>query len=227
MEKQQIRKRSARLRGPSTRPAVMPSLVSNEKQRVAGSRPPAVVAAKAAPEEFVSRDALLEAPARRTIRIFASALRVLLRPIRRGPLVPATAALTLIVGAIAITVSGGPSIHGSAAPPLTLPPDPQIASLLASYAQPSEADKPVEAVQLPTPHILEALKTRSVTVGRGDTISSIAAAAGLSIETLISFNSVSDVRLLTVGTVLKVPSMNGTLYTVRPGDNLERIAVSN
>lgn len=105
---------------------------------------------------------------------------------------------------------------------LSLPPDHQIASVLADFGQSSQDAKP--NVKIPNPKILDALKTTTYTLKPGDTISGIAQTEHVNVETLISFNGITDVRRLTAGTQLKIPSMNGTLYRVRPGDTLEGIA---
>ncbi len=59
----------------------------------------------------------------------------------------------------------------------------------------------------------------------GDTISSISLKFGLrNISTLIAVNNISNVRKLQAGQKLKVPSMDGILYTVQQGDSLDGIA---
>jgi len=63
------------------------------------------------------------------------------------------------------------------------------------------------------------------TVQPGDSISSITKRFGLkNISTLIGLNDIANVRLLRAGQELRVPSIDGLLYTVRAGDNLALIA---
>ena len=62
-------------------------------------------------------------------------------------------------------------------------------------------------------------------VRSGDTISGISLKFGLSnISTLIAVNGIDNVRSLWVGQKLKVPSMDGLLYTVKENDTLAAIA---
>lgn len=61
-------------------------------------------------------------------------------------------------------------------------------------------------------------------VKSGDTISGITKKFGLSnISTLISVNDISNVRQLAAGQKLKIPSIDGVVYTVKKGDSLESI----
>jgi len=65
----------------------------------------------------------------------------------------------------------------------------------------------------------------SYTIKTGDTISSISKKFGLNnISTLISSNSIENVRKLYVGKTLKIPSIDGILYTVKTGDSLSYIS---
>ena len=71
--------------------------------------------------------------------------------------------------------------------------------------------------------------TRPVTyqnykVRSGDTISGIASKFGLrNISTLISVNDIGNVRQLEAGQKLKIPSIDGVIYTVKNGDSLNAI----
>lgn len=143
---------------------------------------------------------------------------------------PATLAAlsaTIVVGVLVAVIIGHTGLGSAKTERVVLPPVSHINAILAAYAQAASPAPVQPAVQVPSPHVLAALKTRTYIVKSGDTISAIAAAAGVSVETLISLNSITDVRRLSAGTVLKIPSMNGTLYTVRAGDNLANIAKSH
>ena len=71
--------------------------------------------------------------------------------------------------------------------------------------------------------------TRPVTyqnykVRSGDTISGIASKFGLrNISTLISVNDIGNVRQLAAGQKLRIPSIDGIVYTVKSGDSLSSI----
>ncbi len=63
------------------------------------------------------------------------------------------------------------------------------------------------------------------TVQQGDSIHTISNKFGLdNISTLIGINEIDNVRLLWAGQKIKVPSMDGLMYTVKSGDSLEAIA---
>ena len=65
-------------------------------------------------------------------------------------------------------------------------------------------------------------------VKSGDTISGIAKKFGLTnISTLISVNDIGNVRQLGAGQKLKIPSIDGIIYTVKSGDTLDAIATAN
>ena len=65
-------------------------------------------------------------------------------------------------------------------------------------------------------------------VKSGDTISGIAKKFGLTnISTLISVNDIGNVRQLGAGQKLKIPSIDGIIYSVKSGDTLQKIAADN
>lgn len=65
---------------------------------------------------------------------------------------------------------------------------------------------------------------QNYSVRSGDTISGIAKKFGLrNISTLISVNDIGNVRQLGAGQKLKIPSIDGIVYTVKKGDSLDSI----
>lgn len=65
---------------------------------------------------------------------------------------------------------------------------------------------------------------QSYKVCSGDTISGIAKKFGLTnISTLISVNDIGNVRQLAAGQRLKIPSIDGIVYTVKAGDSINSI----
>lgn len=58
----------------------------------------------------------------------------------------------------------------------------------------------------------------------GDTLESIAASFGVSVNTIVDVNGITDISRASAGTVLEIPSVDGTLYTVQPGDTSSSIA---
>lgn len=70
----------------------------------------------------------------------------------------------------------------------------------------------------------EPVTFQNYTVKSGDTISGIAKKFGLkNISTLISVNDIGNVRQLAAGQKLKIPSVDGIIYTVKSGDTLDAI----
>ncbi len=64
-------------------------------------------------------------------------------------------------------------------------------------------------------------------VAKGDTLSAIADSHNVTLDTVVSFNGIKNARSLKVGTLLKIPSMAGILYTAKAGDSAESVAKAN
>lgn len=77
-----------------------------------------------------------------------------------------------------------------------------------------------------TPSFREPVEFREYIVKNGDTISGITKSEGLSnVSTLIGINEISNVRSLKSGQKLKIPSMDGLLYSVKEGETLASLSV--
>jgi murein DD-endopeptidase MepM/ murein hydrolase activator NlpD len=74
--------------------------------------------------------------------------------------------------------------------------------------------------------LMETFRWERYNVRRGDTVSSIAAARGLTLDTIIAVNSIANVKQLREGLSLRIPNMDGIPYTVRRGDSLSKISAS-
>lgn len=61
-------------------------------------------------------------------------------------------------------------------------------------------------------------------VRRGDTVSHIAEVYGVSVDSIVTFNRITNTRALSIGKLLKIPSMNGILYDPRQSDTVASIA---
>ncbi len=61
------------------------------------------------------------------------------------------------------------------------------------------------------------------TIQRGETLDAIATLYGLKKETILGINGVKSLSTLTDGVELKIPKMDGRLYTVQSGDSLSII----
>ena len=68
------------------------------------------------------------------------------------------------------------------------------------------------------------LSLRSYLVHADDSLSEIAHRFGIDLDTLISFNGISDVSDLQEGVELSIPNASGISYAVRSGDTLSEIA---
>ena len=69
---------------------------------------------------------------------------------------------------------------------------------------------------------------KNYTVKSGDTISGITKKFGLkNLSTLISVNDIGNVRQLAAGQKLKIPSIDGVVYTVKNGDSINSIVTAN
>ena len=74
------------------------------------------------------------------------------------------------------------------------------------------------------PNFTQPVTYQNYKVRQGDTISGIAKKFGLTnISTLISVNDIGNVRQLAAGQKLKIPSIDGIVYTVKKGDSLNSI----
>lgn len=78
--------------------------------------------------------------------------------------------------------------------------------------------------KIPAGIITQAVTYQNYKVKSGDTISGITKKFGLSnISTLIAVNDISNVRQLAAGQKLKIPSMDGVVYTVKKGDTINSV----
>ena len=88
-----------------------------------------------------------------------------------------------------------------------------------------EAGNLLDMTGLEAESFSEPVKYQHYKVRSGDTISGIAIKFGLrNISTLISVNDIGNVRQLAAGQKLRIPSVDGILYTVKSGDSLNAIA---
>ncbi len=85
-------------------------------------------------------------------------------------------------------------------------------------------EEPASSEDLAGSGTLKTLRVGAYTVAKGDTISVIAQKQGRTLDTILSWNDIRDVRSLQPGTVLGIPNADGLKYKVRRGDTLEGIA---
>lgn len=62
------------------------------------------------------------------------------------------------------------------------------------------------------------------TVRKGDTLSGISKKFDVSVDTILRSNHITNPNKISIGQVLKIPSVDGIFYEVKPGDTLWEIA---
>jgi murein DD-endopeptidase MepM/ murein hydrolase activator NlpD len=94
---------------------------------------------------------------------------------------------------------------------------------LASYAGFNSAAPAVSEEPIPL-DLIETFAWESYTVGKGDSVSRIAADHAISMDAIIASNNIANARRLREGEVLRIPNMDGIPYTVKNGDTLSKIS---
>lgn len=105
----------------------------------------------------------------------------------------------------------------------SMPRESEIEFLLQAYVEPPASEILEGAMEAPDTSRFAALSLSSRRMNRGETVSAIAAKAGLHLDTVVSLNRIQDVRRIPAGAELKLPNQNGILYTIRRGDSLSSI----
>ncbi len=99
---------------------------------------------------------------------------------------------------------------------------------LEGVAETDESGNLIDVSQLKVQSFTQPVSYQTYKVRSGDTISGIAKKFGLrNISTLISVNDIGNVRQLGAGQRLKIPSIDGVIYTVKAGDSINSIANKN
>jgi len=63
-------------------------------------------------------------------------------------------------------------------------------------------------------------------VVKGDTISEIATRYGITTDSIVTFNNITNARTLSIGKYLKIPTLNGILYSTKKGETAMSLAAS-
>ncbi|MBO7637637.1 MAG: LysM peptidoglycan-binding domain-containing protein, partial [Treponema sp.] len=126
--------------------------------------------------------------------------------------------------------------------PLSTPEEEELSEVeLAELGRGLEDDLPVEALledvqeeepeseeaiaEIPSPEEDHVLSYFAYRVKSGDTISEIASRYNITTDTIISVNNIKSSRSIPIGQYLKIPTMDGILYTVKAsGETPETIA---
>lgn len=117
----------------------------------------------------------------------------------RRPLAPVVTTAVLIAAVAALLAWGGVSAAGAMATP-RIPAQPASTGVETPVADPStppdrDSDQTVEAPPEDTVYFIQ----------RGDTLTSISAELGVSIDAIAEYNAVRDVNVISEGAVLRLP----------------------
>jgi murein DD-endopeptidase MepM/ murein hydrolase activator NlpD len=107
--------------------------------------------------------------------------------------------------------------------------DPSIRTSLASYAAIAGAmpvsGENAEFIDIPL-DMMETFRWETYKVRSGDSVSKIAAARSVSMDSIIASNGIANARRLREGETIRIPNMDGIPYTVRQGDTLSKISAA-
>ncbi|MDR1249271.1 MAG: peptidoglycan DD-metalloendopeptidase family protein [Treponema sp.] len=115
------------------------------------------------------------------------------------------------------------------APVMALSPgeDASIRTSLASYAAIAGVmPVPEESAEFLPLDMMETFRWETYTVRPGDSVSKIAAARSVSMDSIIASNGIANARRLREGETIRIPNMDGIPYTVRQGDTLSKISTA-
>lgn len=119
--------------------------------------------------------------------------------------------------------SGGAGSYSIRAIPFA--EEPSFARALHTYIFPEQERLPSQESVAIGAEAVSAVTFKTYTVKKGDTVSGIAFRAGLrNFGTLLSVNDIGNARCVGTGTVLRIPSADGLLYTVKKNETLAGIA---
>lgn len=105
--------------------------------------------------------------------------------------------------------------------------EPTFSRALHTYIFPEQEDLTRQELYPVASTAISAVTFRDYTVKKGETISGIAARAGLrNFGTLLSVNAIDNARRISAGQVLRIPSTDGLLYTVKKNETLAGIAAA-
>ena len=106
--------------------------------------------------------------------------------------------------------------------------EPAFSRALHSYIFPEQENFTDQGVTPASDGYVSTVTFKDYTVRKGDTVSGIASRAGLrNFGTLLSVNNIDNARRISVGQVLRIPSTDGLLYTVKKNETLAGIAAAH
>ncbi|GHU59276.1 hypothetical protein FACS189444_4280 [Spirochaetia bacterium] len=136
-------------------------------------------------------------------------------------------ALGLFILSLALPQSGAGLSNSPVDSQISPPEDSLAMQYLASYAglAPVSTAAAGEDDAIPL-DLVETFAWKSYKVKKGDSVSKIAAAYAISMDAVIASNSITNVKRLIEGQVIRIPNMDGIPYTVKKGDTLAKISSS-
>lgn len=123
-----------------------------------------------------------------------------------------------------IALLNGLSAGGYSSVAIEPPEDTHVRSNLSAYAGLNPGAPVLRTGETIPLNLIERFAWEPYTVKKGDSVSKIAAAHALSMDSIISFNGITNARRLAEGDALRIPNMDGISYAVAPGDSLSRIS---
>ena len=131
-----------------------------------------------------------------------------------------------ILVAILSVLGFGFGFVGSTVPAPEAPPMQSIGA-----ADPADAVEPgtvqeMDMLEADAPPPDQGLFYSVYKVVKGDTISEIAERYDITPDSIITFNNIKNARALSIGKYLRIPTLNGILYTTRKGDTPEKLSAT-
>ena len=111
---------------------------------------------------------------------------------------------------------------------MTFTEEPSFSRALHSYIFPEQENFTDQESTPVADDYVSMVTFTDYTVKKGDTVSGIASRAGLrNFGTLLSVNNIDNARRISAGQVLRIPSTDGLLYTVKKNETLAGIAAEH
>ena len=147
-------------------------------------------------------------------------------PIRFNPLP------FLLVFSILYAILALPLLRGGAGSysirTLSFGEEPSFSRAIHSYIFPEQENFTDQETTPVADAYVSTVTFKDYTVRKGDTVSGIASRAGLrNFGTLLSVNHIDNARRISTGQVLRIPSTDGLLYTVKKNETLAGIAAAH
>jgi len=130
--------------------------------------------------------------------------------------------LALLLGTLALGFSCVP--RGSSAVPEA--PAESVGAANLSDVDGAVTEEGLAAAAEPAPPPDQGLFYVVYRVVKGDTIWEIAASYGVTTDSIVTFNNITNARTLSIGKYLKIPTLNGILYAVKKGETATALAAS-